>query len=461
MTSPARRKTRRGRAQGVRQRPEVKRPPGRRRERAVAVSAKDDIRAFINEVVSMAATKGVPLFDLQGIAFYNLKRDAMFTPLETYDGAIKAVISITGFVDKFGAGEGSRIVLQFVYQYFARVDSVRYDETAFHSLWQDLIAEVQESNWITRGIANVRYFKSENLVIDLGDGITIRGRNPEDLKSLGFTTAILDRIFDDWGEFGSSSFVLVVEHSTPKQSHNLILLDSYPLTVKVVRAIQALRLAAEGALSIGPIWVVRVARFNVGIGGLTRVGASIPTIGRTEYIWTAVVDQAYQPIYHALAQLDQNKWYNRSPGNLEIAIRAFMTTYDSWPSSPDWQLLNCITTLEALLGIESELSFRLSFRVANLLAANDTKRVDLFRSLREFYDTRSTLVHGAPLKDKHRQRLEKIDDLLAIVRRLLRAFVTFAATPAPGYKSLFKQLDAELLDAAKREKLRAVLQLNS
>jgi hypothetical protein len=223
--------------------------------------------------------------------------------------------------------------------------------------------------------------------------------------------------------------------------------------------VQALRLAAAGSVGIGPMWVVRAARFNVGIGGLTRIGASIPTLG-TPYSWTANVDQAYPPIYHALKRLDENNWYGRSPGNLEIAIRAFMATYDSWPNRPDWQLLNCITALEALLETGSEISFRLSFRIAGLLAANDNERTNLFELIREFYDTRSRLVHGGELNDKHRQRLQKPDDLIAIVRRLVKSFVGFAAAPPSGYsKKLFAQLDTELSDANEREKLRAILNL--
>jgi hypothetical protein len=427
--------------------------------RVVAESTKANLRAFIDQSVSMAVAGGVPLSELRGIASYNPIRDARFTPLEAFAGATQAVINIPGLAEKFGAEAGSLIVLQFVYQYFSRVDSVRYEETVLESLWLDFIAEVNEPNWTTRAVANVRFFNSENLLIDLGDGIAIRGRSPEDLGSLGFGTPVWDRIADDWSGFGASSFVLVVEHSRPKQPNNLTELDSYPLSVKAMRAVQALRLAAAGSVGIGPMWVVRAARFNAGIGGLVRIGASIPTTG-APYSWTAIVEQAYPPIYHALKLLDENKWYGRSPGNLEIAIRAFMAIYDSWPNLPDWQLLNCITALEALLGTESEISFRLAFRIAGLLAANDNERTNLFELMREFYDTRSRLVHGGELNDKHRQRLQRLDELIAIARRLVRSFVGFAAAPPSGYsKKLFAQLDTKLSDANEREKLRAILNL--
>jgi hypothetical protein len=125
-------------------------------------------------------------------------------------------------------------------------------------------------------------------------------------------------------------------------------------------------------------------------------------------------------------------------------------------------LLNCITALEALLGTSSELSFRLSFRVASLLAANDRERTSLFELMRGFYDTRSKLVHGGELNAKHHERLQKLNDLFAIVRRLIKCFITFAANPPPGYnrQSFEEKLDAKLLGAIERNNLRAALRLN-
>src|SRR5271166_3546817 len=97
------------------------RPP-RAGTRTVAESAKAGLQAFTNQAASIAVTEGLPLSELRGVAFFNPMRDARFTPLETFVGATQAVINMPEFAEKFGAESGSRIVLQFVYQYFARVD---------------------------------------------------------------------------------------------------------------------------------------------------------------------------------------------------------------------------------------------------------------------------------------------------------------------------------------------------
>ena len=139
-----------------------------------------------------------------------------------------------------------------------------------------------------------------------------------------------------------------------------------------------------------------------------------------------------------------------------------MATYDRWPLGQDLQLLDCVTALEALLGTGTEISFKLAFRVAALLAESDPERAEMLKLMKDFYDTRSALVHGSQLSEKHRRRLAKNDDLRALVRRLLRAFVTFAAKPPGTYDRKFftEQLDVALVDATERDNLRTALGLN-
>jgi hypothetical protein len=125
-------------------------------------------------------------------------------------------------------------------------------------------------------------------------------------------------------------------------------------------------------------------------------------------------------------------------------------------------LIDAITTLEAIFGIDSELSFRLAFRVAGLLADSEAQRGELFDSMRRFYNTRSTIVHGGTLSAKHREDLGKISELRYLVRQLLRSFIAFAVNPPAEYsKRFFKDhLDTALLNAVERKKLRTALGLN-
>jgi Apea-like HEPN len=416
-------------------------------------------RVRIQALIQEASASGLPLDRLRGYAFYDMRKDERVTALNSFAAAEQAVVQIPEFAARLGADNARRVTLQCVYQYFGRMEGVRYDEAAFNTLWNDFTAEIADPAWVTRGIANVKFFASENLLIDLGDGVSIRGRNPEELSALGFGSSILGRIMDDWfGGFGASSFVLVAEDSVPKAPANLI--STSDVWTKAIRAIGACRLAAPGSISIGAMWVTRVARFNFGIGGLSHVGASIPTTG-SSYQWSAAIGTAYPQIYAELKQLEKIG-YGASPGNLDIALRSFMGTYDRWPNSWDSQLLDATTALEALLGTGTDIAFKLAFRVAALLAANDNERAQLLKTMKDFYDTRSKLVHGATLKAKHHQCLQRVDDLRSLVRRLLRAFVGLAANPPEIYNKAFfnEQLDMALIDATERERLRTALGLN-
>jgi hypothetical protein len=78
--------------------------------------------------------------------------------------------------------------------------------------------------------------------------------------------------------------------------------------------------------------------------------------------------------------------------------------------------------------------------------------------IKGFYDTRSRLVHGGELNQKHRTRLANIEVLRSHLRRLLKAFVGFAARQQQGRfnrKILAEQLDGILVNAAARDNLRA------
>jgi len=351
------------------------------------------------------------------------------------------------------------------------IDSHEFPDYGWHAVdfetldvaqYDDFMAEIQDPNWRVLGAANINNFHTESDLIDLGDGVTIRGRSKTDIESLGFDVDVWDSLAEDWRGFGVSSFVLVAEHSFPKQPSNLIGTDT-TVSRKARRAIMALRLAAAGWIGLDRMWVVRPARFNVGRVGRTSVGADIPIFG-SQYRWTENLGDAYPSIYAGLAKLDTDG-YHQSPGNnLAVALRECAASYDSWPSSLDSQLLDCTTALEALLGTDTEISFKLSFRVASLLAENDDKRSALLRLMKQFYDARSKVVHGVLLSQKQQKKqdamLNRVNELQSIVRPLLRAFINLSATPNIYHnKQFWNDIDVALVNSTEREKLRTALGL--
>jgi len=185
-------------------------------EPAQGKGAEIALRQLVKDTVEMGHIAGLSLSGLRGIAFYDMAKDEKIRALESFATAASKIIDLPRFVENFGADAAPRIALQFVYQYFERGHVMSYSEEVFESIYDDLIKELKCPVWIFRGVANVRYFMSDVHHIDLDDGVTIRGRSPAELASLGFGTAIWDRITEDWSGFGASSFVLIAEHSIPK-----------------------------------------------------------------------------------------------------------------------------------------------------------------------------------------------------------------------------------------------------
>jgi hypothetical protein len=115
-------------------------------------------------------------------------------------------------------------------------------------------------------------------------------------------------------------------------------------------------------------------------------------------------------------------------------IRPLLSCLDSYPalmtalslySADNGEYLDAvgsITALEALLTKKEEnegLTYRLSLRTANLLGHDADSRKDIFRKIKNFYNLRSKIVHGVELDDKLRERLNELDSMREMVRRVL------------------------------------------
>ncbi len=422
---------------------------------------KKPLERLLNAVVEKAVTEGLDLRRLRGVALYDSQKDSFIKALPEFAVVESGIKDLDQVRAQYGIEQSSRITLQLVYEYFARTNAISVDCALLEKLWADFVTELDIPVWRTRGVTNLRHFQLEDLHVDLGDGVSIHGRNPDVLASLGFQGEIWERLVADWSGFGASSHILVAESTIPKRPDNFITIDNGEVWLRCHRAIGAMRLIAPGEVGISTTFVQRVAHFNVGIGGVHSTGATVQTIGYP-YTWPSEQRSLYDSTYAALAHLERIG-YRKGPGNLDLALRAFMSTYDRFPFAVDTKLVDSITALEAMLGTESEIAFKLSFRVASLLASSDNQRAELLKAVKGFYDTRSRIVHGGRPGKKQNEYLAAVDDLRDMVRRLLGSFVLFAADDTRTVpKNFFAQdLDLVLVDAERRESLRRLLGLDA
>ena len=105
-------------------------------------AAKDALWALLQEAISKMRSESIPLDRLRGIAFFSTESDALLISLSSFDTASRAVTEIPNFSLRFGSEAAARVVLQFAYQYFQRIESVEYQQAVLEDLWSDLVSEI-------------------------------------------------------------------------------------------------------------------------------------------------------------------------------------------------------------------------------------------------------------------------------------------------------------------------------
>ena len=216
---------------------------------------------------------------------------------------------------------------------------------------------------------------------------------------------------------------MLVETQQQKSPENLVLVNDVHGVENLSRALLALRLYKAGFVRTGVWFYARPECFSIAIGGIASGGGATWQPGLA-YGLTAAEGGAVNGIYELLGRLvARDESQLRS---IQIALNAFSSLYTREHYRADDRLVNAITALEALLRIDFELAFRSAFRVAGILASSDDERMDIFDRMRSYYDTRSKIVHGSQLREKHQSDLQNQEPLLQWTRLLLLGFLQLA-----------------------------------
>jgi hypothetical protein len=298
------------------------------------------------------------------------------------------------------------------------------------------------------------------MLLNLGDGITIRGWSFEELIGMGWSEGHLERLEQEWLEGGGpSSHVILTEHKLPKAPDNFVLSGDTRWYQKAERAILALRLHKDGDIGIGRMWFLRPASFKLAPEGGVGTGFPPSIVPGSEYTFDEPELSSVRDLYDML--LHYEKVQDRAPVNLDLALRSFSDIYERYSFRGDTRLVDAVTAAEALLGTRVETTFRLAFRVAEILGNDDDEQVRIFEWMKSYYDTRSRVVHGDTLSGKHRRHLADQEALREMVRRLLVGFLRLTISTEHVFdKSFFKEkLDSALLHNESRTDLRVVMGL--
>jgi hypothetical protein len=208
------------------------------------------------------------------------------------------------------------------------------------------------------------------------------------------------------------------------------------------------------------MWFLRPASFKLATIGGVGTGFPPSIVPGSEYTFDepellSVRDDLYDMLLH------YEKVQDSAPVNLDLALRSFSDIYERYSFRGDTRLVDAITAAETLLGTRVETTFRLAFRVAEILGNDDDERVGIFEWMKSYYDTRSRVVHGDTLSGKHRRHLADQEALREMVRRLLVGFLRLTISTEHAFDKTFfkKKLDSALLHNESRSDLRVAMGL--
>jgi hypothetical protein len=421
--------------------------------------AREALRNLVAEAHSQVITSRETLAEYSGgTAIFNGERDKSLTSLAAFPMAHETLQRVPEFARAFGADYGARATLQFVYEYLTKIERLDLDELVFDATFEAFTSELDDPDWTDVAFANLRNFKSDDALIDFGDGISIRHRSFDEIKErLGWTEWHFDHLTRDWEEgHAPSQHVVWVESAIEKTPDTAI--RSANGTGRVLDLLLALWLFAPGDVSIGAIFTDRAARFDLTARGLSR------TNGMPGDTWGQQYELARTDASNVRAIYDDVVAFRRAtdvPSNVRLAVRRFESVYSRGIRQREDRVIDELIALEGLAGSGTELRFRLAFRVSSLLASDDNERLAVFGAMKRYYDIRSKIVHGGDLNEAGRALVDDDAELRTLVRKLVRG-VIFASVHSDlrlTASYIDTHLDSALLDTRLRAELRARLGL--
>ncbi len=392
------------------------------------------------------------------IAWFDSEKDQLILDCPSYTAAAEAMATDERVITLYGGNEANRLVLQFVFNACGRFSATRDKAEAFEETLARFATEYETDHWTFRAVANVQNCETDELPADLGDGVSLRARSFEELgRLLNWGQGQLNRLGEDWRSGGGGSNILMVEVQAKKTPANFLLEDDGSQLLRAARALLAMRLVRPGDIRIGRMFAARPAVFNVGLGGLLSYGFSHWHPGPAYKLEAQDLPKIAQ-VYRDLLKLDTQP--AKVHRNLRLALRSFGAIYDRLMHQLDDRVVDAITALEALWKLDQELSFRLAFRTASLLAHTDDERIALFSQLTNSYRIRSKIVHGGTLSDDQERELRLDEPLREIVRQCIRGFLHLAVNPGDWTLArVEKEADTALLHHVACKNLQEAMRL--
>lgn len=300
-------------------------------------------------------------------------------------------------------GEISKWMLSLSYSYQDRLGSLVWDEQVFNQIYKKFESFLYSENLIVTSIAPLFSFKcdlTEPIKLDTDVGIIPREYNVN-IKCWLNRFEIEDKHFSE-----DYSWCIFTKRKCPK-SHSKERGSNYSEDIaKLENVLISLRLLHSGPIHAGPLCSDEGSPF-AGIHGGYRVIYPHSVLKRLPADY--MVFQLYalkggeierlQQIYNQMASLSE-----RSRKFLDIPLSRFHDSYERQNERD--KLIDLCISLESLYVREKdELAYRLALRCAYFLEEDEL--TETFRAVKDIYDARSKIVHGAS-RQPNKEQLGKL-----------------------------------------------------
>jgi hypothetical protein len=199
-------------------------------------------------------------------------------------------------------------------------------------------------------------------------------------------------------------------------------------------------LAVTGGFTVLPIGIT--ARFGPNATGTTTHGSRMPReFGQFPHVPTTAIDtNARQELQELWPRVEES--FLSASSYLSLPLRRLVDARGR--TRVDDKIVDCAIALEALLtGSEKqELKYRLALRGATVLEEQGEDKHQAFKELRDFYDVRSRIVHGASVKKYDLPPLAKNGE------RLLREILKWHLTQGLTRRGATDRIDRRILGSA-------------
>jgi hypothetical protein len=271
------------------------------------------------------------------------------------------------------------ILNTFMRQAFSDTGSFNFDVTTFDAMFEKLASELRAPVLLRRAIVSIPGLRISG-TIDFGDGVKIRNATGDEIddffNAVGGESA--DAMIRQY-QVSETNVVLDIQKGGARSFDLISNVDAITDRVMVVLNL------VLGALIVPSYQRQRIESICFGVGAVWPMAPYQPPVSRN------ISEQESAEIKAMWRRLE------RSPNHGKVATALRRMNFAAQRRSLADAFIDYTVALESMLSSDehTEISFRLSLRLATLIGSTGDERRTIFSRMRFLYGLRSEVLHGS------------------------------------------------------------------